>query len=1136
MSSPKPFDPSSSLLSLSATKPTFTTDQIIYQITTSWGGSSAGDTFNWDSSLISFSINSGTPTNVSGYTPSEGGSYLVNMDPLQVATAQLSFQLWDDVIAKSAGTHRLIQSISPSANITFDYSNNTSGNGTYADFWTSSFNPSTNNGTISASQIWLSSNWTSNGDSGMVLGGYGLLTMIHEIGHSIGLSHPGTYDASYGNPTYATDAVFAQDNRKYTVMSYFGGYLPGSGWQQDGTYLNYIYPQTFMVYDIAAIQAKYGADTMTRTGDTIYGFNCNLLASDSEKQIYDFNQNHTPIFTIWDAGGTDTLDCSGYAGSQTINLTPGSYSSVDGMIENVAIALNCFIEKAIGGAGNDTLIAVGNNTLTGGAGADTFNITLGTNTITDLGNGADILTVSPGAIVWATAYGNVTATSSTINNGTAYINANGHTVDLASAGGSNGWTMYNTSPTGVTLVGSAHNDTIYGGWAAGMGNDTLTGGAGADMFSILSGTNTITDLGNGVDILTVSPGAIAWATAYGNYTATSSTISNGLPLINANGYNVSFASAGGSNGWTLYNTSPTGISLVGSAHNDTIYGGWAAGTGNDTLTGGAGADTFSILSGTNTVTDLGNGADILTVSPGAIAWATAYGTFTATSSTISNALPLINANGYNVSFASAGGSNGWTLYNTSPTGVTLVGSAHNDTIYGGWGAGTGNDTLTGGGGADTFSILSGTNTITDLGNGTDILNVASGAIVWATAYGNLTATSSTISNGIALINANGHNVSCASAGVWGLGWTIYNTSPTGVTLVGSTHNDTIYGGWGLGAGTSNDTLTGGGGDDTFSILSATNTITDLGNGADILTVSPGAIVWATAYGNVTATSSTINNGTAYINANGHDVSFYLAGGANGWTMYNISTTGVALVGSAHNDTIYGGWGFGAGTGNDILTGAAGDDTFFILSGTHIIADLNYGVDMLNVSSGATALATVYGNFAATSSTINNGTALINAVGHNVSLASAGGVNGWSIANSSPTGVTLEGSNHNDIISGGTGNDTLTGGGGIDHFVFDTAPNTATNHDTIIDFVHGLDFLVVSKAIFSTITTWASNEFYAAPGAITGHISTDRIVYDTTTGNLYYDADGSGSGAAVLVALIGTTTHPTLDWNDIQLVA
>jgi len=621
------------IFQIGSPKPTFTTNQIIYQITTSWGGNLTGDTFSWASNLstISYSINSGTPTNVLGYTPSEGGTHLVNMDALQVATAKLSFQLWDDLIAKAAGQqHRLVQTTSPSANITLDYSNNTSGNGTYSNFWYNSLNNVTHNGNLAADEIWLSSNWSSNGDSGMSPGKYGLITMIHEIGHSLGLSHPGVYDAGNGGTiTYDNNAVFAQDNRKYTVMSYFGGYLPGSGWQQDGTSLSYLYPQTPMVYDIAAIQAKYGADTITRTGNTTYGFNCTLSGSDAEKKIYDFNINHTPIFTIWDAGGIDTLDCSGYAGSQTINLTPGSYSSVDGMIENVAIAFNCHIEKAIGGAGNDTLIAVGSNTLTGSAGADTFNITSGTNTITDLGNGADIIVVSSGAAVSVTANGNFTATSATINNGTAYIDANGHTVNLALAGGSNGWKIINSSATGVTLVGSAHNDIIYGGSGndtitGGGGNDLIWGGLGADLFNITSGTNSINDLSNGTDILKVSSGATATATAAWNFTATSATINNGTASINANGHSISLALAGGANGWTLTNSSATGVSLIGSSHNDTINGGSGndtitGGNGNDTLFGGAGSDKFVfnvIPSATNhdTITDFVHGLDILQLS------------------------------------------------------------------------------------------------------------------------------------------------------------------------------------------------------------------------------------------------------------------------------------------------------------------------------------------------------------------------------------------------------------------------------------------------------------------------------------------------------------------------------------------
>ncbi|NTV06554.1 MAG: hypothetical protein HGA59_08630 [Chlorobiaceae bacterium] len=75
---------------------TYTTSQIVTQLTTSWGGSLSGYTFKWSSSLptISYSINTSTPANASGYIPAEGGQFLVKMDALQVATATLAFQLW----------------------------------------------------------------------------------------------------------------------------------------------------------------------------------------------------------------------------------------------------------------------------------------------------------------------------------------------------------------------------------------------------------------------------------------------------------------------------------------------------------------------------------------------------------------------------------------------------------------------------------------------------------------------------------------------------------------------------------------------------------------------------------------------------------------------------------------------------------------------------------------------------------------------------------------------------------------------------------------------------------------------------------------------------------------------------------
>jgi Ca2+-binding RTX toxin-like protein len=319
----------------------------------------------------------------------------------------------------------------------------------------------------------------------MVSGGYGFNTMMHEIGHALGLSHPGLYDASSGGViTYDANASFSQDNRQYTMMSYFGGYNTTTNmWVQDGTSLSYKYSQTPMVYDIAAIQSLYGADTTTRTGDTIYGYHNNFAANDTEKAIFDFSINTIPLCTIWDAGGSnDTLDCSGWSGGQVIDLTPGNYSSVRGLSNNVGIAFNTIIEKAIGGIGNDKLVGNSvNNTLDGGAGADTMLGGLGNDTYY-VDNTGDVVTenISAGIdVVSSTISYTLTANvENLILTGTAAINGTGN----ADAN-----TLTGNSADNI-LSGQAGNDVLIGG----AGADTLVGGLGKDSYN-LAETTTATD-------------------------------------------------------------------------------------------------------------------------------------------------------------------------------------------------------------------------------------------------------------------------------------------------------------------------------------------------------------------------------------------------------------------------------------------------------------------------------------------------------------------------------------------------------------------------------------------------------------------------------------------------------------------
>ncbi|MDD2892302.1 MAG: M10 family metallopeptidase [Halothiobacillaceae bacterium] len=207
-------------------------------------------------------------------------------------------------------------------------------------------------------------------------GSYSFFTAVHEIGHALGLKH------SF-NDAGSTAIVLpaALDNIRNTVMSYtfpedslFRSFSYDA-WGSLVLQTSQVVPDTPMVFDIAAIQYLYGANTTFNTGDDVYSFD-----------------NATPFYrSIWDAGGTDTISAANFGLGCVIDLTPGAYSSLsivsppipsgyrvsggtqptyDGS-DNLGIAFGTIIENAIGGSGSDTLR--GNdagNVLRGGGGDD----------------------------------------------------------------------------------------------------------------------------------------------------------------------------------------------------------------------------------------------------------------------------------------------------------------------------------------------------------------------------------------------------------------------------------------------------------------------------------------------------------------------------------------------------------------------------------------------------------------------------------------------------------------------------------------------------------------------------------------------------------------------------------------------
>lgn len=232
-----------------------------------------------------------------------------------------------------------------------NYSQPSSAAGAYAYFPSNASNGS-------GGDLWL--NTAAVNPNTVVQGSYSWFAIMHELGHALGLSHPGDYNAGSGTPTYLNAAQFIQDSEQYSIMSYWSGSDTG---QSPGAFATAASP---LLFDIYELQTLYGVNSKTRAGDTVYGFN-NTAGS-----TYAFELNMTPYVCIWDGSGSDTLDASGYTQNQLINLTPGTFSNIGAGLSNVSIALGAIIENAKGGSGNDGFSGnSANNFFDGGAGWDT---------------------------------------------------------------------------------------------------------------------------------------------------------------------------------------------------------------------------------------------------------------------------------------------------------------------------------------------------------------------------------------------------------------------------------------------------------------------------------------------------------------------------------------------------------------------------------------------------------------------------------------------------------------------------------------------------------------------------------------------------------------------------------------------
>ncbi len=441
---------------------------------------------------------------------------------------------------------------------------------------------------------------------------------------------------------------------------------------------------------------------------------------------------------------------------------------------------------------------------------------------------------------------------------------------------------------------------------------------------------------------------------------------------------------------------------------------------------------------------------------------------------------------------------------------TLVGTAADDSLIGG----DGNDTLDGGAGNDTL----------DGGAGFDV------------ALYNLATTGVTVS--LLLQGAAQNTVGAGNDTL--LNMDNLTGSNFNDTLTGDGANNIINGGGGndlLFGGDGNDTLNGGGGDDRL----------DGGAGTDMANYN-GATAGVTV--SLLLQGSAQNTGGA-----GNDTLVNMEGlsGGNFNDVFTGDGNNNRLNGNGGDDTLDGGAGddtLNGGAGNDSLIGGAGTDT----------------ADYAGLTAGVTvrlAITVAQNTFAAGNDILvgienlsgtNFDDTLVGDSGNNVISGNQGNdtLDGAAGNDTLDGGAgddelrgragndSLSGGDGNDIILGGEGNDTLTGGAGTDGFGFDAAANASTNLDTISDFAPGSDKVILARSEFAALSPTGggilplvASNFVGGAGITTAADADDFVIYNSTTGALYYDADGNGSVSSP-IQLATLTGAPALTASDFMV--